>query len=263
MAGHWQEIPDKTFGDALDRYLRDVSPTKKGERWEKARIGLVKRARIAQVRMKALNATHVASWRDERLKTVSSASVRREWNLLSAVCEIARTEWHWLRVNPFRQLKRPKSPHHRTRLLSDDELKALTEKATTPTQQEVIRIVRYAIETGMRASEIFAAQVSGRVAHLKDTKNGEQRKVPLSEEAVRLYGDGFTLTPATLDVNFRKLRDAAGLKDLHFHDCRHTAITRLAKKLNPLELAKMVGHKKLDMLLVYYNESAEEIARKL
>jgi integrase len=51
--------------------------------------------------------------------------------------------------------------------------------------------------------------------------------------------------------------------DLHWHDTRHTAITRLAKKLNVLELARIVGHKDLRNLQIYYNESAEELAKKL
>lgn len=263
MAGVRGEIPDKTFGDVLDRYLRDVSTLKKGYRWEEVRLTAVKRARIAQVALKRLNATHVSEWRDERLKAVSAASVRREWNLLSHACEIARTEWKWLRVNPFREIRRPLSPQHRIRIFTDTDLDALRDKAKTPAELEAFRAVLFCIETGMRAGEIFKCQITGRVAHLSDTKNGTRRDVPLSEEAVRLYGDGWTLTPATLDVHFRRIRDAAGLVDLHFHDSRRTAITRLSKKLNPLELASMVGHKDLKMLMVYYRESAEDIARKL
>ncbi len=53
------------------------------------------------------------------------------------------------------------------------------------------------------------------------------------------------------------------MKDLHFHDLRHLAITRLAKKLPILDLARMVGHKDLRMLQIYYNESAEAIAQML
>ena len=53
------------------------------------------------------------------------------------------------------------------------------------------------------------------------------------------------------------------IDDLHFHDLRHTAITRLASKLNILELARCVGHKDLRQLQVYFNMSAEDIAKKL
>ena len=57
----------------------------------------------------------------------------------------------------------------------------------------------------------------------------------------------------------------AGLADadLHFHDTRHEGITRLAAVLGVLELARAVGHRDLRMLQTYYNESAEDIAKKL
>ena len=57
----------------------------------------------------------------------------------------------------------------------------------------------------------------------------------------------------------------AGLADadLHFHDARHEGITRLAAVLSVLELARAVGHRDLRMLQTYYNESAEDIAKKL
>lgn len=50
---------------------------------------------------------------------------------------------------------------------------------------------------------------------------------------------------------------------LTFHDLRHSAITRLAKKLDVLALAKMVGHRDLRQLMIYYNPSAEELAGRL
>jgi integrase len=48
-----------------------------------------------------------------------------------------------------------------------------------------------------------------------------------------------------------------------FHDSRHEAITRLASKLNVLELARMVGHTNINQLRTYYNATAEDIASRL
>lgn len=92
IAGTRSEIPNKTFGDLLDRYATEVSVNKKGWRWEQVRITQVSRDAIAAVRLRDLDATCVAKWRDTRLKSVSAASVRREWNLLSAACSIAVQE---------------------------------------------------------------------------------------------------------------------------------------------------------------------------
>ena len=41
----------------------------------------------------------------------------------------------------------------------------------------------------------------------------------------------------------------------------HDAITRLAQKLNVLQLARMVGHRDIRSLQTYYNETAESMAR--
>jgi integrase len=126
----------------------------------------------------------------------------------------------------------------------------------------------------MRAGEICALipeWVEGSVAHLPADiiKNGFKRDVPLSKRALELLSylpkpdEGkplFGLSLKSLDALFRKVKDRCAIVDLTFHDTRHEAITRLAKKLNVLELARMVGHSDLRMLQVYYNETAAEIA---
>jgi integrase len=93
--------------------------------------------------------------------------------------------------------------------------------------------------------------------------------VPLSTRAIELLGElpkqdpVFGLTSRQLDVLWRKLRDRAAVADLTFHDSRHWAVTRLAKKLDVMDLARMVGHRNLSQLLAYYNEKAEDLALRL
>ena len=137
-------------------------------------------------------------------------------------------------------------------------------------QQRIAAAFLFAIETGMRAGEICkltADDVSGRVARVVDPKNGEDRDVPLSPRALKLWSlvpDGFGLSAASLDAMFRTARnERTTIKGMTFHDTRHEAITRLAKKLHVLDLARVVGHKDIRKLMIYYNESAEDIAGKL
>jgi integrase len=82
-------------------------------------------------------------------------------------------------------------------------------------------------------------------------------------EALPKLDPVFGLSSRQLDVLFRKLRDRAGVEGLTFHDSRHAAITALSRKLDVLALARMVGHTDLRQLRVYYNESAEELAKRL
>lgn len=51
--------------------------------------------------------------------------------------------------------------------------------------------------------------------------------------------------------------------DLHFHDLRHEATSRLAEKLEMHELMKVTGHKSSAMLARYYHPRAEDLAQKL
>jgi len=62
---------------------------------------------------------------------------------------------------------------------------------------------------------------------------------------------------------FRAARDPLPIENLCFHDTRHEAITRLARKLEILDLARTIGHKDLRSLMIYYNATASEIAGRL
>lgn len=53
------------------------------------------------------------------------------------------------------------------------------------------------------------------------------------------------------------------LVDLHFHDLRHEATSRLAEKLAMHELMKVTGHKSTRMLGRYYHPRAADLAHKL
>jgi integrase len=103
------------------------------------------------------------------------------------------------------------------------------------------------------------------------TKNGSARQVPLSPGAVEVLTALKALNKPTvlamnvqqLDAIWRKGRDKAGIADLHFHDSRATAVTRLARKLDILDLARMIGHRDVRSLMAYYRSTAEDIAKKL
>lgn len=107
--------------------------------------------------------------------------------------------------------------------------------------------------------------------HLPDTKNGTKRDVALSARAVELLqklnpaeaGRVFKGNKDSSDPIFRRAVKMAGINDLTFHDSRHTAITRLARKLDVLDLARMVGHRDPRSLMTYYNATAEDIAKRL
>jgi integrase len=259
MAGVRGDIPNLTVKALLDRYKREVSKDKKGRRWEEIRLDALQRDRLASVRLRQLDTPHVSEWQQRRLEAVSGASVRRERNLLNNVFEIARKEWKWLAKNPFEGVRRPKDGKARKRIASQAEIAKLTAADGT-----MSRVIHWALETGMRAGEIAQPpEVAGRVATLRDSKNGEEREVPLSDKALEVWQGGFGMTAGSISTLFARRCDALGIKGLTFHDLRATAATRLSKKLNPLQLAKMFGWKDLKQAMTYYREATEDVAKLL
>lgn len=265
------------FGALMDRYAREVSSGKRGARWEIIRLEKLQRDQISEIKLADLRPKDFAGWRDKRLREVAPASVIREMQLMSSVLNVARKEWGLIGVNPLTDVRKPNKPAPRDRLATAGEMELLEHSAgrdLTKATARAFHAFRFATATAMRAGEIAGLKwvridLGKRVVRLVHTKNGRPRDVPLSSEAVRLLEElpradpVFGLTSRQLDRLWRKLRDRAGVEGLTFHDSRHTAITSLAKKLDVLALARMVGHSDLRMLQVYYNESAEELAKRL
>ncbi len=272
-------IPNKTFGDLLQRYAEDVSPGKRGEKWEVTRIRAMKLDPVVLVKLQELDAPHFAAWRDRRLKVVTAGTVLREWNLLSSACNKALHEWHWLRINPMSRVKRPAEVAPRDRLITQDEIDRLLfvlgdDMATIPGRVGVAML--FALETGMRLGEITSLMWEDVKADqqyckvLKGKTGAAKRDVPLSAKALGLLqtigtetGPVFALSATQVGSAFHKAKKLAGVEGVHFHDTRANAITMLAKKVGILDLARIIGHKDLAMLQVYYRESAQDIAKKL
>lgn len=274
-----------TLADALRVYTAKVLPHRRGKRWEGVRINkFLRDLPFCTKPIDRITPDDLSNWRDDRGKEVSGASVMREMALLSGVFQWARLEKGWVDTNPCHAIRWPKGNPPRKRRVTPDDQKAILsalgwnrhKKRVGSMQDQVAVAFLLAIETAMRAGELMSlspeqVHLDRRYVHLDKTKNGDSRDVPLSTEAVRLFkllvpheGRMFQLRSGSLDALFRKARDAAGVKDLHFHDARREATTRLSKKLQPYELAAMTGHRDLKTLMrVYYSPEPMEAAKKL
>lgn len=270
-------LPRYTVLQALDKYAQEVSPGKKGGAWEVKRLAAFGREPWAGKLLQDLTAADLAKWRDHRLQGVTPGSVRRDLTVLRSVFKLAIKEWQWIDTSPLDGLTIPAENKPRTRRIGWREVRrqcrALgyrTGQVATK-QQEVALAFLIGLRTAMRAGEILsltpaAVDLESRVAHLVDTKNGEDRDVPLSRAAIRLLKSwrGWTVDSASMDALFRKARVRAGLSGFTFHDSRAEALTRMSSKLDPFELARVSGHKDMGILLQrYYRKTASEIARKL
>lgn len=282
-----------TLEQALKRYLVEVTPTKKAttQRSESTTaqhlIGF-----LGKYSMAALSSELAAAYRDHRLAAgKSNNTVRIELALLSNLFTVAIQEWGLgLTHNPVAAIRKPSPGKGRDRRLSADEEIRLLDAVSRHSNPMLGWIVRIAIETGMRQAEILSLRVhdvdlQSRVARLSDTKNNSARTVPLTIAAAATLRAAIDtpLRPRGTDLVFfgepgldgtrrpyqfakvwNGVKEDLGIQDLHFHDLRHEAVSRLVELgLSDQEVASISGHKSMQMLRRYTHLRAEDLVAKL
>jgi len=268
-----------TFESLLERYKKDILPKKKAGDYEAIMINaFIRNADIAQKKTLEIKPFHFAQYRDQRLKIVSGVTVARELTIYQSVFKTARREWGYENLdNPLKDIKKPNSHKPRIRRLTGDEEYRLISACNESQNPYLVHLVKIAIETAMRRSELLNLNSSDidlekRICFLEETKNGSNRNVPLSSIAVEHFSKLLSLSSETVfPVSSCALRGLwlraikrANISNLRFHDLRHEATSRLFEKgLNVMEVSSITGHRDLRMLTRYTHLKAEELARKL
>ena len=258
---------------ALEKYEEEITPRKKGANVESTRLGKAKRTKLADMSMYLVQPHHVEEFMAEI--GGSSNNQRKYVSLISHLFKVAKTVWKKEVDNPVTgKIVLPSNGRPRKRRLVGDEGTKLLKHLTG----EAAALFSIALETGMRRGELLKLQWKNinyktQTAHLIDTKNGEDRYVPLSTAAIRSLkslpkGVGsapvFKITPSVLRREWEEARLAAGVQDLRWHDLRHEGTSRLFEKgLNVLEASSVTGHKTLSMLQAYTHLNPSDIAKKL
>jgi integrase len=272
---------------AIKRYSDEVSPNKRGGRWEQVRLhAMMRNDRLFERPITSITGADLAEWRDKRLRKVSNSTVNRELCLLSSIFTFAMRECRMgLTFNPCSLVTKPRKPRPRSQRISQAEREQIIAalgwdgRSLPDTAGQWVAFALYlALETAMRKGEILSLRWSdldfeARHAHLDLTKNGDERYVPLSKAAMALLRIGevgnrkapvVPVQTGNFDKLFREAKQAAGLSHIHFHDSRREAATTMAPKLsNVLELAAITGHKSLSMLQIYYKPTPADLAARL
>jgi integrase len=151
-------------------------------------------------------------------------------------------------------------------------------------------IVRIALETGMRWSEILSlhksqVDIKRRIVRLLKTKNTQPRTVPLTLRAVEVFskalanperpkdtdliffgapGRDGVRRPYQFDRMWQAIKKMQGLKDFRFHDLRHEAVSRFVEAgFSDQEVSAISGHKSMQMLKRYTHLRAEDLVVRL
>ena len=271
------EAEQTTLAELFERYNKEVLPTKKGIRRVQSSMNTIN-SYIGHYSIATITPKVLAALRDERLKSVSGSTVRKDLLLINRVLKHAQKEWEiYLPMgNPVESIKVPPESKGRDRRLEQGEEVRLL-NAANEYEGEILQIIQFAIETGMRRTEIHNLQWNGinlkkRTATLLDTKNGDDRTVPLSTKAVSIIksfprhinGRVFTMMPDSITQAFERVCKLAEIEGLRFHDLRHEATSRFFEMgLSIMEVSAITGHKDLSMLKRYTHLKAEDLALKL
>ncbi len=230
---------------------------------------------MSEVTRKMMQDYVIAMRRDRH----AAATIALERSVLRVLFNHAFTVWNWaeLHDNPATKLKMPKVINDRDIVLSvkqqqllDEALQDCRNKLAGPTF-DLLR------ETAMRVSEPLQrakwkdVDWERKVLTVVDGKNGS-REVPLSPGALealqRLQEMGSSephepivrVTYEALKAAWRRACERAGITDVHIHDLRHTAATRMALKSGNVFLVKaLTGHKTMQMLSRYVNVKAGDV----
>jgi len=292
---------DYTFSDALKDYRTEKSEKKRGWESEKTRLDRLGRLSIAQRPLYTIHREQILDLLAEiregkgqqikgvKQKRCSEDTVKRYWNLIHHIFQIAKDEWRKIEKNPCDDLalsERPKAGKPRDRRLVGEEYS----KMLNHLEGDARAVFILAVETAMRRGEILRIEwphvdFKKKSLHIPQTKIDEPRTIPLSSRAVGalealkkirkgeegkekvvrlLKGPVFAIQDSALRYQWRAARKAIGSPDLRMHDLRHEATSRLFERgLHVLEAQVVTGHKTVQMLKRYTHLHHADILKKL
>ena len=258
-----RQLQRVTLGELVIRYRDTVTPHKRSAKGETIVLNAFLRHSICSKKLSELTPQDFCNYRDERLKEVKANSLKRMLSPIQNLFSVAKTEWGLpLGDNPVGTLKIVCLSNRRERRLRDGELDRLIAGASKTKNLIILPIVLFALQTGLRRSEILAAtwsnlDIEARSLTIPVTKNGHSRTIPLSLPALAILqglkgekqansteDDRIFLTTANaLKLAWDRLIKRTGIEGLHFHDLRHEAISRFFEfGLTTPEVALFSGH---------------------
>lgn len=217
----------------------------------------------------------------------TGATINKYYNAISKIFQMLQNEWSLQVDNPVKGIKRMPASPSRIKRITGETLEILMQSAKESAPLLFTQILKIALETGMRRSELMGIEwkdvdLNNRRVYLHTTKNGESRQVLLTKRAVAIFKEisktspdkVFPVSLCWLRRYFEKTRAKAKknwktggvnpFEDIKYHDLRHEALSKLSDAgLNVIELSQISGHRVLSMLQVYVHPSYEAIFAKL
>ncbi|WP_042299622.1 site-specific integrase [Paraburkholderia kururiensis] len=152
------EAERTTLGDALDRYEREIVPTKRYPGQEQTRIARWKKNELAWRPLASLRGVDFAKYRDARRAAGRAENtIRLELQVVGHLFEIARKEWGFeTLMNPLKNIRKPSGSRARDRRLRPGEFEALRARLAASLNPWAAPAFELAIETSLRQGTLFS-----------------------------------------------------------------------------------------------------------
>ena len=266
-----------TIRALLEKYRDEITVDKKGHREETAKINLLIRQDISSHTITSLKAHHLYRLKKEFDKVRAPATTNKYLHMLQNVWNTAKTVWGITMppYNPFELVSMHKVDNARDRVLTTDEYSKLLDACSEGNMPIIRDIVIFAYETGARQGEILKLKRSDvdfdkRLCTFLDTKNGEDRTIPLTDAAIEIlkrhrFGDTlFSLLPRRLRKHFSIACRRAAITNFRFHDLRACFCTNaLLSGMTIPEVSVLSGHKDWKQLQRYTRIKPEDLGTKV
>ena len=271
-----KNIKNLKLKDLFNKYKFEILPKLKSHKIVTYKLNFLSRLWLGEIKVINLTKGHLEQFCKDRKLVVKDGTIKSELMLIKRIVKIATDKWNYgIPFNAFYGIELP-SPHKpRKRRATQDELSILIAHANKQRNKYISTIIQFAVETGMRRSEILKLRwidvnLKTRIASLYDTKNGDERHIPLTKTAVQLLSNltqlsdfVFPISANCLRLAWERCRKKSNIKGLRFHDLRHEAVSRYFEMgLSVPEVALISGHKDVRQLFRYTHLKPESLIAK-
>jgi len=253
----YSDAENYTLGDLIKKYRDVKTPTKKGYREETYKLNLILRYDIAKINCLALKKHHIYKFKEE-------VSVGRKPETINKYIHYIYTVWEYAKeyleislppTNPCKDIKKEKVKNTIERILTREEYQSLLDHAKKSNLKILSDMIEFGYLTALRFGEITKLNFSDidtlqSIATIRDTKNGEDRKIPISKRAIEIaernrFGDRlFNIDRNHFKHYFTQCCNRAKVFDFRFHDLRACAITNMFDSGWTIpQVALVSGHK--------------------
>ena len=273
-----------TLRQLLIKYRDEKVPTFKSKETLTYKINYMLKFKVCYYNLLQLNSGHINQFKIEISEGRAPKTINAYIDTLKRVWELARTEWGITlpAQSPFALVSRLTVRNERDITLSNEQLEKLVNEAgkvfIKNNRNKIIGkanwlpdMIMFAVATAARFSEITGllrkdVDFNKRLATFRETKNGDDRTIPLSNEALQIlkrqpFGERFFNIKSREQFKnyWNRARAAAGLKDFRFHDLRSLSIRKMILSgMQTIEVAKISGHKTLNVLHRRYSRLQPE-----